>query len=124
MKQYIRTKDGKIIDTEPFYILPRSNGLTWSKYQTTVLRLEQDIRIGNAKEVDTIEELIEVGDLYFYNINLTDRKVENQFDILGLTFDKDIMLAKLKARQIELTKLYTKQGDNYILVWDKERRII
>lgn len=124
MKRYIRLKEGKFIDTKRYRIdkhLVRFIRFFDDKLKKKDLEIDiNDI----VAESNNITDLIKVGDLYFYNINLTDRKVENQFDILDLTFDKDIMLAKLRAGQIELTKLFTRQGDNYILVWDKEREII
>lgn len=119
MKRYIRTKDGKIIPTKRLKKNDDNEFWVLNEFGIGTYIIDTTFIINQA---DTIEELIEVGDLYFYNIKLTDRKVENQFDILGLTYDKDIMLAKIRAGQIELTSLYTKQGNDYILVARKEKR--
>lgn len=61
-------------------------------------------------ESDDIIDLIQVGDLIKYSVALAE---------VG-----DVLLDCLLQGIITVSKLYTKQGDNYILVWDKERGII
>lgn len=91
MKRYIRTKDGKIIDCEQHCCL------------LGVITIDEII-----KQSDTIEKLIEVGDL-------TERGFVGELLSNGfITNDDHFHLFMF------ITELYTKQGNNYILVARKE----
>lgn len=95
MKRYIRTKDNKIFDsTKPIEQAFTKNGCGG-------FRIMPNIK-GAVKEADTIEELIEVGDLI------------NRNGIINYCDDEDYIMSSIKFA--EITELYTKQGRNYILV--------
>lgn len=90
MKRYVRTKDGNIIDTK------------WNRgdYVSAFIKIHKGID----KTSDTIKKLIKAGDLV---------RIENRL------FEVDEYLLKYK-QDFEITELYTKQGNNYILVARKE----
>lgn len=108
MKRYIRTKDGKIFDFKKVWI--KTIWEEWEQKEIERLNDEfiKDNRLTVIKQADTIEELIEVGDLV---------KIGN-----GL-FEVDEFHLEYKE-DFEITELYTKQGRNYVLVWTKEEGVI
>lgn len=113
MKRYIRLKDGQIIDTEhkdaDKYLIDRILGDSF------------------AAESDNILDLIQVGDLVEYTDYIYDFEIKNLLRVVltcDLVNDDILAMKPYCCDENELQKLYTKQGDNYILVWDKERGVI
>ena len=119
MKRYIRLKSGQIIDLDSNckYIERRlfanySREDYWGVVQahdfikTTVIVAESDNILG----------LVKVGDLVRTYLDYT--KLEY---ITEIEDKEDLQNDRLLSH---INKLYTKQGDNYILVWDKERGVI
>lgn len=105
MKRYVRTKDGKVYDTV-------------KNYESCDTILLKDVAV----ESDKILDLIQVGDFIFF------RSKENN-EIYQVIIDTSGHLVSLISniyvdKTIEVTKLYTEQGDNYILVWDEDRGVI
>jgi len=110
MKRYIRTKDGKIWDTNwyhddftneevPYYDFYEKGGFI---YLDSIIA-----------EADNIFDLIIKGDLVEYKDDDND------------TWLEDIKKSWEDYKETSLiNKIYTKQNEDYCLVWDKERGII
>lgn len=132
MKRYIRTKDGKIFDTKNETnsivlrdlndISKREEAIVSEHFGNICGILKKDI----IKQADTIEELIEVGDLVKFGGSGSHRIVSSYYfkpnkerdytsfkDYEGVIYDTQY-----------ITELYTKQGRNYVLVWTKEEGVI
>lgn len=122
MKRYIRLKNGIVIDTKG-----RLKQISYPYYDGKWLIDKKDI----VAESDNIEGLIircgdlvcdsEFGDTPFEVANSESLAYENSVDVFRIFNDKKTYYSFLYE---DITKLYTKQGDNYILVWDKERGLI
>lgn len=111
MKRFIRTKDGKIFDLQ---------AVNHSIRHAKIRKVNNgDIEI--IKEADTIEELIEVGDLVKFGGSGSHRIVSSYYfkpnkerdytsfkDYEGVIYDTQY-----------ITELYTKQDRNYVLVAEK-----
>lgn len=101
MKRYIRTKDNRFYEIETMY----------AKGNVIIKGLEPQETIA---ESDNVFDLIQLGDLVSYCWYDSD-KLENEIYNNNLA---------LHINDIIITKIYTKQNDNYCLVWDKERGVI
>lgn len=110
MKRYIRTKDGKIFDICRDYIYDKYDYYRAIKDCYEIL-----------KEADTIEELIEVGDLVF------DDEEDSSFCfIVNRIYKKYGVICfegefKCSRYADMITEFYTKKGNDYILVAKKEK---
>lgn len=98
MKRYIRTKDGKIIK------IIYNCKIIKCKNKIIVKDYYGETHYHNAKISKNIEDLITIGDLIEFR-NGHSYKVEGKLT----NYDKQC-----------ISKLYTKQGNNYILVARKE----
>lgn len=99
MNRYIRTKDGKIIDTKEMIIINGTLFCGDDKFNNKAELLNEII-----KKADTIEDLIMDGDLAH------DSECDEMFFIDNFTiFDYGAF-----------DELYTKQNNDYILVARKE----
>lgn len=102
MKQYIRLKDNRIIDTKKLKkIVGMRVTITFEPYKENIV-----------SQSDDIADLITFGDLVVIKENGNLYVVFNKQDIEWLVEENTPI------------KLYTKQGDNYILVWDIERGVV
>lgn len=109
MKRYIRTKDGKIKDLKVLrYAFEKSYFPNQKDYEDL---LQSPI----IKTADTIEELIKVGDLVKFGGT-------GSHTFVSVLRDKTSFYdywGCIKEYQY-ITELYTKQGNDYILVAKKE----
>jgi len=106
MKRYIRTKDGKIIPSER--LEKNSNNEFWvlNEFEIGTYIIDYDFII---KQADTIEELIMVGDLVrLEKFGMLESEEWEEWEVIYNAFNNVI------------TELYTKQGNNFILVARKE----
>lgn len=72
-------------------------------------------------QADNILDLIMVGDL----VDDTYDKIQYvNKSLLYLIKDRKENYDAKKLEDLGITQLYTKQGDNFVLVWDKERGVI
>jgi hypothetical protein len=131
MKRYVKLNDGKIIDTEKeSYIVHKNDLILHRQYETVagpeikpgqtvvpsiaIIRTNNEYTfIGTIKtESDNVLELIEIGDLVeFY---------DGDYKIAMLEIIDDEMLKVVQENNEMVTKIYVKQGDNYVLEWRKE----
>lgn len=129
MKRYIRTKDGKIIDLN--YALYTLHKLT--VFNGKKAYYFQDCENGDGhyltfdqivKETNTIEELIEVGDFIIAKDNIAYSGLVEEI-YLDCCEEKIFNLGlHCFIHYTRIAELYTKQGNNYILVWDKDKGVI
>lgn len=111
MKRYIRTKDGKIFDLQ---------AVNHSVRHAKIRKVNNgDIEI--VKQADTIEELIEVGDLVKMK---TEAGLDMIINVFSLIKTGEMAFQKIYKNYEDITELYTKQGRNYVLVWTKEEEVI
>lgn len=107
MKRFIRTKANK------FYDLSRHNTIIGKEYLQLYLNKKSVVLLIPLEDIvaesDYINDLIQVGDIV---------KAEKFNYCIGIEKDPEF-----KGYDY-VNKIYTKQGDNYILVWDKERGVI
>lgn len=137
MKRYVRTINGKIIDTTRQFFIKEYKGKNFPKYQIEENKIfAAHFKMRNEKPVyddelgyiekqsDTIEKLIEVGDLVF------DDEEDSSFCFIVKRIYKEYGMLCFEgefecSRYADtISKLYTKQGNNYILVWTKEKGVI
>lgn len=108
MKRYIRTNKGHIykwLDTDKIWF-GTPNICT---KETTPLFADSEEKV--IAKSDNIKDLIMVGDLVF----------DKHGCLVYITDETWLCWCK---KFLNIHKIYTKQGDNYILVWDKERGVI
>lgn len=133
MKRYIRTKDGKIFDISKY--LKLIEGFCedlYDEYSAFDIVCERELGtkyLYIVKQSDTIEELIEVGDLIVYIDQNLKKDSLRQPEIAKVYLSqsgKELCCegAWLKYFFKDLLELYTKQGRNYVLVWTKEEGVI
>lgn len=126
MNRYIRTKDGKIfegavIETELYnssFYNDRIGEQTFYSQKMNRWGFVNDI----IAESDNILDLIQVGDLieddYIDSILFVKSSTINFFKDEIENYNSKI------PEDLGITKIYTKQGNNYILVWNKEQGVI
>lgn len=126
--KYIRTKDGKIFDLEKEnYIVNGSDLILHRQYETCggpeikpgqmfvtsiaiIQKHNEYIFVGSIKkESDNITDLLEVGDLIEFQVNGKRAGIVEieEYNIINSHDNETI------------TKIYTKQDNNYILEWRK-----
>lgn len=130
MKRYIRTKDGKIIDLDGNVKYCRRDlykDLSREEWWTLVQAHDFIKTTDIVAESDNITDLIMVGDLVEYTDYIYGFDMTNLLRVIltcDLVNDDILAMKPYCCDENELQKLYTKQGDNYVLVWDKERGVI
>lgn len=130
MNPCVRTKDGKIWDTTRYYYgirygKPVIVGDGLALYSKDDNGRETYCGCGEiVKQEDSIEKLIEVGDLVKAKYkNVYGVLEEGVVEILSMEHFSKGYINKI-CTIIEITELYTKQGRNYVPVWTKEEGVI
>lgn len=115
MKRFIRTKDGKIHEIADNYRSINDCGFVFAPECKVFFDQNDDFkepkRIEIIKQADTIEELIECGDLIC--------KENELYVVIKHKDDLEVCLRQNYNHFLEITELYTKQGRNYVLVAEK-----
>lgn len=130
MKRYIRTKNGMIFENIPLNSREIEEGLVikgnkifnkyWYEPSFEKFYVQYD-EIGTIeKEADTIEELIMVGDLVCFDGFICYVYIEKGSNRLFVWYPEEEVMVYLDKNYDGITELYTKQGNNYILVARKE----
>lgn len=116
MERFIRTKNGKIIDTTKFEnVYYNELGYLILESEDTNYCINDDEIINQA---DTIEELTEFGDLVGLRFLST---ISNQFVVKFPNGERAIGNYAFDYAMSKAVELYTKQGNDYILVAKKEK---
>ena len=116
MKRYIRTKDGKIIDTEEIITINGTLFCGDDKFNNKAELLNEII-----KQADTIEELIKDYDCLYIKDLYDDMVLVVESKVKPFGYNEPIKVKEfLKLTSCRELELYTKQGNNYILVTRKE----
>lgn len=125
MKQYIRLRNGQLFDTTKVHIKKEE----WALESSLEILKNGHIYYYFTKDIiaesDNILDLIQVGDLIRFEFMTDDYDYHKGTIMLDKFSDyMETLKDDMKDDYIDLLELYTKQGDNYILVWDKERGVI
>jgi len=110
MKRYVR-----LLDTGDFYDTTKTSCASLFGWETYDEVTEEDLE--SCLTGDNVFDLIQVGDLLERfskdgNIQMLTRVINHEAEI------------KVIRSHDNITKIYTLQNENFILVWDKERGVI
>lgn len=103
MKRYIRLTDNSICDTTNIKEETGTSIIIKDKGENILINKEEDIVV----ESDNILDLLQVGDLVSSTKNYV-WQIRNNYTLECESLLDDII------------EIYTKQGDNFVLVWTKE----
>ena len=127
LKRYVRTEDGRLFDTSVETII---ENILYPRNEEVFLKCV-NVKKEIANTSDNIEDLIEVGDLVEVNVDGNLLPVYNGKGFIYENEEKDerVIMDKLgiihaisNRKNINILSIYTKQGDNYILVARKNEK--
>lgn len=104
--RYVRTNSGDLWE------LWDNKSMVYKNPHSSNFITDDDPNI--TKRADEIKNLVKAEDLIFYG---------NRFCSVPLRVAQMDLMVQIKPLN-NIVALYTKQGDNYILVWDKERGVV